>query len=79
MFYLRCFLIKINFSEPENWYNAMIAVKSQSIDVRLKPQKFMKSIDLLKKEFDILKFNLNPFEKHHMFIVGRKKNNFYYI
>jgi fibrillarin-like pre-rRNA processing protein len=54
---------------------AMIAVKSQSIDVRLKPQEvYEKVLTSLKKEFDILeKFNLDPFEKHHMFIVGRKK------
>lgn len=54
---------------------AMIAVKSQSIDVRLKPKDvYKKVLDNLSKHFEILeKLELDPYEKHHMFIVARKK------
>ncbi|MEM0437728.1 MAG: fibrillarin-like rRNA/tRNA 2'-O-methyltransferase [Candidatus Micrarchaeia archaeon] len=54
---------------------AMIAVKSQSIDVRLKPKDvYRRVLDNLGRHFEILeKFELDPYEKHHMFIVARKK------
>jgi fibrillarin-like pre-rRNA processing protein len=54
---------------------AMIAVKSQSIDVTLKPQEvYKKVIEGLSDTFEILeKIELDPYEKHHLFIVCRKK------
>ncbi len=54
---------------------AMIAVKSQSIDVRLKPREIYKKVlDSLARNFEILeRFELDPFEKHHLFVAMRKK------
>ncbi len=52
---------------------AMIAVKSQSIDVRKKPKEIYEEVkNRLKKHFDIIEsFKLDPYEKHHLFIVLR--------
>ncbi|MEM3364281.1 MAG: fibrillarin-like rRNA/tRNA 2'-O-methyltransferase [Candidatus Micrarchaeia archaeon] len=54
---------------------AMIAVKSQSIDVTLKPQEvYRRVLSNLGGTFEILEsFELDPYEKHHLFIVCRKK------
>ncbi len=54
---------------------AMIAVKSQSIDVSKKPKKiYERVIKSLSKAFEVVEsFTLDPYEKHHMFIVLKKK------
>lgn len=54
---------------------AMVAVKSQSIDVRLRPQDvYKKVLENISGAFEVLEsFELEPFEKHHLFIVARKK------
>jgi len=54
---------------------AMIAVKSQSIDVRFKPREiYERVLENLSGTFEIVeRFELDPYEKHHMFIVGRKR------
>ncbi len=54
---------------------AMIAVKSQSIDVRLKPKEvYKKVIERLREKFEVVEsLELDPYEKHHLFIVLRKK------
>ncbi len=53
---------------------AMLAVKSQSIDVTKNPEDiYEKTIEKLKKELTILEtIILDPYEKDHMFIVARK-------
>lgn len=53
---------------------AMIAIKSQSIDVTKEPQQvYEESLRELGKYFDILeKIELNPYERHHLFVVMRK-------
>lgn len=54
---------------------AMIAIKSQSIDVT-KPPREIYNICLkeLEKYFEILeKIELDPYEKHHMFVVLKSK------
>jgi fibrillarin-like pre-rRNA processing protein len=54
---------------------AMIAIKSQSIDVLVEPQKiFEKVLEELSEEFELLeKMKLEPFDKDHMFAVLRRK------
>ncbi len=55
---------------------AMIAIKSQSIDVTRPPREIYKEcLEELKKRFDILdKVELDPYEKFHMFIVMKLKS-----
>lgn len=50
---------------------AMIAIKSQSIDVTKDPKQIYKeALEKLEKHFEILeKVELDPFEKHHLFVV----------
>jgi len=50
---------------------AMIAIKSQSIDVTKKPREIYKqSLNELKKHFEIInKVELDPYEKMHLFVV----------
>lgn len=54
---------------------AMIAIKSQSIDVTKSPDAvFAVVVSQLEKEFDVLeKLKLEPFDKDHLFCVLRKK------
>ena len=54
---------------------AMIAIKSQSIDVTKKPSEvYRECLEQLSKKFEILdKVKLDPYEKYHMFIVMRYK------
>lgn len=54
---------------------AMIAIKSQSIDVTKQPKEiYEESLKELEKHFEILdKVELDPYEKMHMFVVLRKK------
>jgi fibrillarin-like pre-rRNA processing protein len=57
------------FLKPKGW--AMIAIKSQSIDV-IKPPKqvYMECLKKLEKHFEILdRIELDPYEKHHLFLV----------
>lgn len=55
--------------------HAMIAIKSQSIDVTKDPrQVYKESLEELKKHFEILeKVELDPYEKHHLLVVMRKR------
>ena len=55
---------------------AMIAIKSQSIDVTKPPRQVYKQcISELSKDFEIIeKVELDPFEKHHLFLVLRSKH-----
>lgn len=55
---------------------AIIAIKSQSIDVIKKPKEvYREALAELEKHFEILeKVELDPYEKHHMFVVMRKKD-----
>src|SRR3972149_12194569 len=61
------------FLKPEGW--VMIAIKSQSIDVTKDPQQIYKeALAELGKHFEILdKVELDPYEKHHLFVVMKKK------
>jgi len=54
---------------------AMIAIKSQSIDVTKPPHQIYKEcLEELKKRFEILdKVELDPYEKMHMFVVIKSK------
>lgn len=54
---------------------AIIAIKSQSIDVTKKPQKvYEESLRELEKHFRLIeKVELDPYEKHHMFVVLSKR------
>lgn len=54
---------------------AMIAIKSQSIDVTKKPREvYEESLKELEIYFDILyKVELDPYEKAHLFVVMRSK------
>ncbi|HIH23224.1 TPA: fibrillarin-like rRNA/tRNA 2'-O-methyltransferase [Candidatus Micrarchaeota archaeon] len=54
---------------------AMIAIKSQSIDVTKKPEEtFAGVLDSLSTHFEVLeKMKLEPFDKDHLFVVLRKK------
>lgn len=61
------------FLKPGGW--AMIAIKSQSIDV-IKPPKqvYKECLSDLEKYFEIVeKIELDPYEKHHLMVVMRKK------
>ncbi len=55
---------------------AIIAIKSQSIDVTKEPREVYKeALEELEKYFDVIeKVELDPYEKHHMFVVMRKKS-----
>ncbi len=61
------------FLKPNGF--AMIAIKSQSIDVTKPPQQVYKEcLEKLEKYFEILeKVELDPYEKHHLFVVMRWK------
>ncbi len=61
------------FLKPKG--HAMIAIKSQSIDVVRPPREVYKEcMQKLEKHFDILdKVELDPYEKHHLFVVMRAK------
>lgn len=54
---------------------AMVAIKSQSIDVTKDPKQIYKeSLEELKKYFDVLdKVELDPYEKAHLFVVMKMK------
>ncbi len=54
---------------------AMIAIKSQSIDVTKPPKEVYKqALAELEKHFEILdKVELDPYEKHHLFVVMKFK------
>jgi len=54
---------------------AIIAIKSQSIDVTKKPKEvYKKCLEKLEKHFDILdKIELDPYEKDHLFVVMKSK------
>ena len=54
---------------------AMIAIKSQSIDVTLEPKKvFERVLEKLEKHFEILeKIKLEPYDKDHLFVVLKFK------
>lgn len=62
------------FLKPSGF--AAIAIKSQSIDVIKKPEKiYEESLKELDKHFEILhKVELDPYEKHHMFVIMKWKN-----
>ncbi len=62
------------FLKPNGF--AMIAIKSQSIDVTKDPKQIYKEcLKELEKHFEILdKVELDPYEKFHMFVVMRSKN-----
>jgi len=63
----------ITFLKPQGF--AMIAIKSQSIDVTKQPRQIYKEcLETLKKHFDILdKIELDPYEKMHLFVVMKSK------
>jgi len=52
---------------------AMIAIKSQSIDVTKRPKEVFEAVlKKLEERFDVLeKFELEPFDKDHLFVVLR--------
>ncbi|MGV8084742.1 MAG: fibrillarin-like rRNA/tRNA 2'-O-methyltransferase [Candidatus Bilamarchaeum sp.] len=54
---------------------AMICIKSQSIDVTMRPDDvFAKVVAKLEGPFEILeKIKLEPYDKDHLFVVGRMK------
>jgi len=54
---------------------AMVAIKSQSIDVTKDPKKIYKeSLEELEKYFEIIdKIELDPYEKAHLFVVMKMK------
>ncbi len=54
---------------------AMISIKSQSIDVIKKPKEvYREALAELEKHFEVLeKVELDPYEKHHMLVVLRKR------
>ncbi|MEM3690800.1 MAG: fibrillarin-like rRNA/tRNA 2'-O-methyltransferase, partial [Candidatus Micrarchaeia archaeon] len=53
---------------------AMMAIKSQSVDVTKKPKEvYERILDRLSKKFEILETHeLSPFDKDHLFVVMRK-------
>lgn len=61
------------FLKPKGY--AIIAIKSQSIDVTKKPKDvYKKCLEELEKHFEILdKVELDPYEKFHLFVVMRWK------
>ncbi len=62
------------FLKPKG--HAMIAIKSQSIDVTKNPREIYKeALTVLEQHFEILeKVELDPYEKHHLFVVMKSKN-----
>lgn len=60
------------FLKPNGY--ALIAIKSQSIDVTKPPREvFEKVLQELKKEFEILQtIKLEPFDKDHLFVVLKR-------
>jgi fibrillarin-like pre-rRNA processing protein len=54
---------------------AMIAIKSQSIDVTKPPkQVYKKALEDLEKHFELVEsVELDPYEKHHLFVVLKKR------
>ena len=54
---------------------AMICIKSQSIDVTMRPDDvFAKVVAKLEQQFEILeKIKLEPYDKDHLFVVGKMK------
>jgi len=62
------------FLKPAGY--AIIAIKSQSIDVLKSPREVYRGcIKELANYFDILdKVELDPYEKHHLFLVMKRKN-----
>jgi len=61
------------FLKPNGF--AMIAIKSQSIDVTKNPKQIYKEcLDELEKHFEIIdKVELEPYEKFHLFVVMKMK------
>jgi fibrillarin-like pre-rRNA processing protein len=61
------------FLKPDG--HAMLAIKSQSIDVTKQPRQiYKKSLSELEKHFEILdKVELDPYEKMHLFVVMKFK------
>jgi len=61
------------FLKSGGW--AMLAIKSQSIDVTKPPKQIYKEcLEKLEKHFDIVdKVELEPYEKHHLFVVMKMK------
>jgi len=61
------------FLRPHSF--AMIAIKSQSIDVTKRPKQIYKEcLETLEKHFEILdKVELDPYEKMHLFVVMKFK------
>jgi len=55
--------------------HAMIAIKSQSIDVTAEPKEvYEKVIGELGREFDVLqRIELEPFDKEHLFVLLKKR------
>lgn len=55
--------------------HAIIAIKSQSIDVTKPPKQiYEESLEKLEKHFEVLdKVELDPFEKHHLFVILKLK------
>ncbi len=55
---------------------AMIAIKSQSMDVTARPEKMYEQVKRnLEPHFEILQeINLHPYDKDHLFLLLRKKN-----
>lgn len=62
------------FLKPDG--HAMLAIKSQSIDVTKQPRQIYKeSLSELEKHFEILdRVELDPYEKMHLFVVMKYKN-----
>lgn len=61
------------FLKPGGW--AMIAIKSQSIDVTKPPKHVYKEcLSELERHFEVVeKLELDPHEKHHLMVMMRKK------
>ena len=61
------------FLKPNGY--AIIAIKSQSIDVTRPPREvYEECLKELEKHFEILdKIELDPYEKHHLFVVMKSK------
>ena len=64
---------KIDLSQENG--HAIIAIKSQSIDVTKPPRQVYKEcLQELEKHFEILdKVELDPYEKYHLFVVMKSK------
>ncbi|MBI2547482.1 MAG: fibrillarin-like rRNA/tRNA 2'-O-methyltransferase [Candidatus Aenigmarchaeota archaeon] len=63
----------LKFLKPKGY--AVIAIKSQSIDVTRNPREIYKEcIKEFEKHFDIIdKVELDPYEKYHLFVVMKSK------